>query len=79
MDIVAAYSAFLHQRHGLLGNLIQVYRGETFLNPRPSKQLVVPEADFPNKECWVHIVRQPRGDSRVLYTPTGAIHTAEEP
>jgi hypothetical protein len=56
MDIVAAYSAFLRQRHGLLGNLIRLHRGETSLDPRPNKHLVVPEADFPNKERWVHIV-----------------------
>ncbi len=56
MDIVATYSAFLRQRHGLLGNLIQLHRGETSLDHRPNKHLEVPDADFPNKECRVHIV-----------------------
>ncbi len=74
MDIVAAYSAFLRQRHGLLGNLIQLHCGETSLDHRPNKYLVVPDADFPDKERWVHIVSH--GVTPTFYT---SIRTAEEP
>ncbi len=67
MDIVAAYSALLRQRHGLLGNLIQLHRGETSLDHRPNKHLVAPDADSPNKERWVHIVNH--GVIPTFHTP----------
>jgi hypothetical protein len=67
MDIVAAYSAFLRQRHDLLDNLIQLHRGETSLDHRPNDHLVVPNADFPNKERWVHIVNH--GVIPAFHTP----------
>jgi len=56
MNIVKSYSAFLRQRHGLLGDLIQLHRGETHRDRRPNKHLVIPEADFPHKARWAHIV-----------------------
>jgi hypothetical protein len=36
IDIVASYSAFLCQKHGLLGNLIQLHSGKTPLDSRPN-------------------------------------------
>jgi hypothetical protein len=57
MDLIKSYSAFLRNRHGLLGNLIQLHRGETDLDSRPNKHLVVPEAEFPHKSRWEHIVK----------------------
>jgi hypothetical protein len=67
MDIVAAYSIFLRQRYGLLDNLIQLHRGETSLDHRPNKHLLVPDADFPNKERWVRVVND--GVIPTFHTP----------
>jgi hypothetical protein len=67
MVIVMAYNAFLRQRHGLLGNLIQLHRGETSLDHPPNKHLVMHDADFPNKERWVHIVNH--GVIPTFHTP----------
>jgi len=67
LDVVASYSAFLRQRKGPLGDLIQLHRGESRLDSRPNKHLVVPEADFPHKDRWVHIVQH--GVVPMFHTP----------
>jgi hypothetical protein len=46
-SIIKSYSAFLRQKHGLLGDLKRLHRGE---------DLFVPAAEFPNKGRWTHIV-----------------------
>ena len=52
-----AYSAYLRGGHGSLADLIGLIRGETVLDSRPSKTLVVPECDFPHKDKWRDIVQ----------------------
>jgi hypothetical protein len=55
-SIIKSYSVFLRQKHGLLGDLIRLHRGENLLDRLPNKHLFVPAAEFPNKGRWAHIV-----------------------
>ena len=55
-SIIKSYSAFLRHKHGLLGDLIRLHRGEDLFDQRPNKHLFVPPADFPNKGRWSHIL-----------------------
>jgi hypothetical protein len=55
-SIIKSYSAFLRQKHGLLGDIIRLDWDEDLFDRRPNKHLVVPAAEFPNKGRWAHIV-----------------------
>ncbi len=55
-SIIKSYSAFVRQKHGLLGDLVHLHRGEDLFDRRPNKHLVVPAAEFPNKGRCAHIV-----------------------
>ncbi len=57
-SIIKSYSAFLRQKHGLLGDLIRLHRGKDLFDRRSNKHFVVPAAEFPNKGRWAHIVAQ---------------------
>ena len=70
MSIIKSYSAFLRQKHGLLGDLIRLHRGEDLFDRRPNKHLVVPAAEFPNKNRWAHIVAH--GVIPTFHTPLPA-------
>ncbi len=48
-SIIMSYSAFVRQKHVLLGDLIRLHRGEDMFDRRPNKHLVVPAAEFPHK------------------------------
>jgi hypothetical protein len=73
-SIIKSYSAFLRQKHGLLGDLIRLHRGEDRFDRRPNKHLVVPAAEFPSKGRWAHIVAH--GVILTFHTPLPA---QEEP
>jgi hypothetical protein len=55
-SIIRSYSAFLRQKHGLLGDLIRLHRGEDLFDRQPNKHLVVTAVEFSNKGRWAHIV-----------------------
>jgi hypothetical protein len=55
-SIIEPYSAFLRQKHDLLGDLIRLHRREDFFDRQPNKHLFVPVAEFPSKGRWTHIV-----------------------
>ena len=57
LSVQAAYSTYLRQGHGSLEQLIRLHRGETDVDPRPNKALIVPEADFPHKDLWTQVVQ----------------------
>lgn len=73
-EIIKAYSAFLRDGHGLLGDLIRLHRGEDLFDQRPNKHLFVPAADFPNKGRWQHIV-----DNGVIPTFREPLPIQEQP
>ena len=60
MTLQKSCSEFLRRGKGqpgwLLGDLIQLHRGETLLGSRPNKSLIVPEDDFPHKDKWAEVV-----------------------
>jgi hypothetical protein len=66
-SIIKSYSAFLRQKHGLLGDLIRLHRGEDLFYQRPNKHSAVPVAEFPHKGRWTHIVAN--GMIPTFYTP----------
>ncbi len=55
-SIIKSYSAILRQKHGLLGDLIRLHRGEDLFDRWPNKHLFVPAAEFPSQGRWTHIV-----------------------
>ena len=57
VNLQRTYSEYLRHRHGTLGDLIKLHRGQTPADPRPNKALVIPEADFPQKDLWRAVVQ----------------------
>ncbi len=57
LTTIRAYSEYLRTGAGSLEALIRLIRGQTAVDPRPNKALIIPDANFPYKALWHEVVQ----------------------